>query len=130
MGQPYPPRVRTKLDWKFLTNFSMSQFFTWPTKNLVHPNWTCGEPGWLTNPLANKGPHIFFFVIGLGWVGFFSQHIGLTNANLIFLWFWFVFGVEHYFLLYLDCIEMYLYFNHNYNLVCLGLKKKIVSFFN
>ena len=28
---------------------------------------------------------------------FFSQHIGLTNANIIFLWFWFVFEVENYF---------------------------------
>jgi len=29
----------------------------------------------------------------------------------------------------LDCIEVYLDFNRNYNLVFLGLKKKIVCFF-
>jgi len=52
---------------------------------------------------------VFFYYIGLCiWVGlgyFFSQHIG----NLYFC----DFG------LYLDSIEVYLDFNHNYNLVFL-----------
>jgi len=69
-----------------------------------------------------------FFIFELGWTIFFSQHIGLANANLILLWFWFVFRVEHYFGLYMDCIEVYLDFNHNYNLVFCKTKEKIIIY--
>ena len=100
----------------------------WYTKNIVHSSWTCGEPVWLTNPRTNKWSHNFF-VLWLSWtIFFFSQHTGSTNANIIFLWFLFVFGFEHYFELYMDCIEVYLYFNHNYNLVFSGLEEKSCIF--
>jgi len=75
------------LGWiEFFYKFYYRLIFYAVYRNSIRFSWTRDESGW--------------FVFELDWAIFFSQHIGLENSNLIFLWFWFVFGVEHYFRLY------------------------------
>jgi len=93
-----PAHHRFGLGWvEFFLQISIRVDLDPTHLELGSSDWTCGEPGWLTNNLLIKGSHkcfYFFYQVGfyiwvmLGYF-FFTQHIN----NLYFFIFWFVFGL-------------------------------------